>query len=299
MNGPRNLTLRLPVAADLFVSSDDRAVLFTRGFAQLYSVDKGRSFRQVHTLSYGGTPSADHTCFEDAHDRCRKHDVWRVGDSLSAACSDVLVLLDGEKIGERLYEGFTRRPVGFPPEMLGRLRHPIVTMNGRDYALDAAAIARHGLTPADVVGDKTGRIRCLCEHLVLGGTLMRRAACPSEVSYVPLPDIRVPAYLFRFHDGQREFVYVSAAKYNSSQESFRLYIGTGNSMRRVPVSSVQRFRDGGTTYVRTTEGTLFCPSPFKRTLSATWHKQPLEKLDPACYEISESNSGVEICCKGR
>ncbi|MDE0724293.1 MAG: hypothetical protein OSB62_06290 [Alphaproteobacteria bacterium] len=43
-----------------------------------------------------------------------------------------------------------------------------------------------------------------------------------------------------------------------------IYIGKLNeTLKALPVTNVRRFRDGGTTYVETAEGTLFIPSPYK------------------------------------
>jgi hypothetical protein len=107
---------------------------------------------------------------------------------------------------------------------------------------------------------------------------------------------RTPEYLFALPDGR--FIYVSVETDASDYyESFRLFIGDGKVMRDVPVTSVERFRDGGTTYVETAEGVLFSPSRHKGGKPA-WGddecEQELIELDPRHFVIVETAAGVTI-----
>jgi hypothetical protein len=111
---------------------------------------------------------------------------------------------------------------------------------------------------------------------------------------VPLPDVRVPEYLFDLGEGK--LLYVSRAKYKSDYNDFKLFVGAGGVLREVPVTRVERYRDGGTTIVRTPEGVLF--SPVRRDRSATWIDRPITELDPARFEIREQGGMVHIRLMG-
>jgi hypothetical protein len=112
-----------------------------------------------------------------------------------------------------------------------------------------------------------------------------------HIDVVPLPNVRQPEYLFQMPDGQ--YIYVSADKYRYSYESFRLFIGKMREMKPIPITDVQRMRDGGTTYVETNLGILYSPTPFRVNEPATWEllatKQKIEltKLDPKKFTITE------------
>lgn len=51
---------------------------------------------------------------------------------------------------------------------------------------------------------------------------------------------------------------------NSEDRTYRMYVGSsGDAVREVTVFDLQRLRDGGTTYIFTSEGTFFAPSPLR------------------------------------
>jgi hypothetical protein len=106
-------------------------------------------------------------------------------------------------------------------------------------------------------------------------------------------------YFCQAEDGT--LFYVDADKYNYSYESFTLHIGNGATMREVPIQDVRRYRDGGTTYLRTSEGTFFSPSPFDAQhdpeLVPKWDSQKLTKLNSEDYLITTSNGGITITKK--
>lgn len=114
-----------------------------------------------------------------------------------------------------------------------------------------------------------------------------------QSSVVPLPATRRTEYLCQSEDGT--FFYVSADKYNYSYESFRLFVGNGTTMREVPVQYVERYRDGGTTYIRTSEETFFSPSPFNAQRDADlvpqWGSQKLTNLNKDDFDIVETPEG--------
>lgn len=88
--------------------------------------------------------------------------------------------------------------------------------------------------------------------------------------------LRHPEYLMNTEDG-RTLVYVDSLetrdasgrydyeKVEDYYKSFRMFIGDGKNMREIPVTGVERFRDGGTTNVFTTypELNFHSPSPLK------------------------------------
>lgn len=109
---------------------------------------------------------------------------------------------------------------------------------------------------------------------------------------VPLPTVRKCEYLFQ-NTADNSLVYVSADKYKYSYESFKLFVGrTGDPMNQIPVQDVERYRDGGTTYVRTALGTLFSPAGHRHDKSATWNGAKVVQLDPKAYTITETIEGV-------
>jgi len=121
--------------------------------------------------------------------------------------------------------------------------------------------------------------------------LFKKVSPPAEVIFVALPEIRIPEYLFRLPN--ERFIYVSANKYHYSYESFRLFTGKGDNMREIEIKSVRRFRDGGTTEIRTEEGLLYFPSPFKKG-NATWDNEKIKRLDPSEYGINDVGDRVQI-----
>jgi hypothetical protein len=112
-----------------------------------------------------------------------------------------------------------------------------------------------------------------------------------------LPTVRVCEYLFQNSTG-KSLVYVSADKYKYSYESFKLFVGSaGVTMNQIHVKNVERYRDGGTTYVYTEKGVLFSPTPYHSGKDATWNGEKVVLLDPKDYDIAETNEGVVMITK--
>jgi|GEM_PF-2845481 len=108
---------------------------------------------------------------------------------------------------------------------------------------------------------------------------------------VPLPLTRRTEYLCQAEDDST-FVYISANKYNDFYDTWKLFVGDGKTMRLITVSNVERYRDGGTTYVETAEQAFFSPSPFNAendpTLVPRWGDRKLVSLDPKDYDVVET-----------
>ncbi len=81
-----------------------------------------------------------------------------------------------------------------------------------------------------------------------------------EAVFVPLPEVRVPEYLFLHPDGR--VFYVDATKYGYAYDRFRCFVGPRGALARVAITDVWRFKDGGSTFVFTDAGILFNPSTF-------------------------------------
>lgn len=73
-------------------------------------------------------------------------------------------------------------------------------------------------------------------------------------------------------------IYVDDYKYSSSYDTFELCVKDKEGWVKVEITNVARYRDGGTTIIKTTDGELYVPTPFKPNLKATWNRLPLEKF---------------------
>ena len=139
--------------------------------------------------------------------------------------------------------------------------------------------------PVDGAEYEAGRVG---DVLTVHGETFDLAPGAAVSRVVPLPDVRVPEYLFDL--GAEKFLYVSRAKYKSDYNDFKLFVGVDGVLAR------GTGRDGGTTIVRTSEGILF--SPVRRDRSATWIDRPITELDPARFEIREQGDTVYVRSRG-
>jgi hypothetical protein len=119
---------------------------------------------------------------------------------------------------------------------------------------------------------------------------------PPGAVFVPLPEKRELAYLFIRPDGGLLAV---TEDVHRSYETFHLFVGqwTGADpvLTQVPVRDVTRYRDGGTTVVKTDLGTLYVPTPWKPKATPTWTRASgevvdLEQADPVPF----SESGLSL-----
>ncbi|MFI5240687.1 MAG: hypothetical protein ACHQUB_03185 [Candidatus Saccharimonadia bacterium] len=135
----------------------------------------------------------------------------------------------------------------------------------------------------------------------VNGKWYNQMPTPEGIDFIPLfSTIRVPEYLFALPDG--EIIYVSADMHHYTYKTFRFFIGPPASLREVPVLRVDRYRDGGTTYVRTEEGTLFSPTRYAReghAAKAAWTPTDgdaivLRQLDHSQVNAVETDLGVTM-----
>lgn len=131
--------------------------------------------------------------------------------------------------------------------------------------------------------------------LYWGRKIFKLVETPAEVDYVPLPHIRIPEYLFKLADGS--FIYVSCDKYHYAYELFKLFMGKPDGLTEIHVNGVDRYRDGGTTYVKTDKGVLYSPTTADPKAKPTWDGEKIKELDPKDFLIEENGSNVKITKK--
>lgn len=78
---------------------------------------------------------------------------------------------------------------------------------------------------------------------------------------VPLPEIRVKDYLF---SKDNEYIYVSYDKYMVDYSDYKFFLGPPEEMRELKILDLVRYRDGGTTIIKTERGELYVPTSFKK-----------------------------------
>ncbi len=78
---------------------------------------------------------------------------------------------------------------------------------------------------------------------------------------VPLPKVRVREYLF---SKDNEYIYVSYDKYMVDYSDCKFFIGPPEEMKELKNLDIVRYRDGGTTIIKTERGELYVPTSFKK-----------------------------------
>lgn len=85
----------------------------------------------------------------------------------------------------------------------------------------------------------------------------------SQIVFHPLPKIRRTEYLLS--DSANTLFFVDCLQYDWDYSDFRVFHGPIENMQEVPIllneeNAVVRYRDGGTTFIKTEMGTLFIPT---------------------------------------
>lgn len=91
---------------------------------------------------------------------------------------------------------------------------------------------------------------------------------------IPLPKVMQTVYSFKVCD-EDFYVYVDTAKYADDYSMYRVFVGTMCKRTEVEITSFDRYKDGGTTIIKTTAGVLYVPSPFRPDLVAIWNDKKL------------------------
>jgi len=112
----------------------------------------------------------------------------------------------------------------------------------------------------------------------------------------PSPDSRKTEYLCVSDDG-RLVIYVTASAYDYTLESFRFFIGDGNTMRELKITNVNRLNDGGTTYIQTEDLEFYSPAPRYMDDQPDWGRTTkLNFINPAkveaLYDVVADASGL-------
>lgn len=140
----------------------------------------------------------------------------------------------------------------------------------------------------------TGTLKWSTDNIDWNGKIFLAEDAPSEIEVQPLPSVRKAEYLFRMG---KVIFYVSADTFHYSYESFKLYTGTAPNLHEIPITRVERYRDGGTTEIYTAQGILCSPTPSKKEAKPTWNGAELEKLNPEDFNIVETEGKVSITRK--
>ena len=125
---------------------------------------------------------------------------------------------------------------------------------------------------------------------------------------LPLSETKT-MYLFQFVNDPNQFIYVNdkvhdamEGRYENDLPDTRLWIGSLGNMKEEDITGMQRYRDGGTTYIFTKNNQLFSPSPFNKVDKPLWKGSnpkldlKLERVDLTTFD--ESTLGIpNVPCK--
>lgn len=90
---------------------------------------------------------------------------------------------------------------------------------------------------------------------------------------VGLPDGMYVEYCGKLFDGRSFCIYRPEGDW--SYEDFRLLLGSETRMTPVAIQNVTRYRDGGTTEIKTEIGEFHFPTPFKPEEKPTFCGDPV------------------------
>jgi hypothetical protein len=111
---------------------------------------------------------------------------------------------------------------------------------------------------------------------------------------VPIPAIRIGAYLFEKED--KSLIYVSRDKYKYEYSTVKFFAGSvGERMLEQKIINYESLRDGGTTNILIEDGSkLYTPTPWAKK-QPTFNNSVIKQLKLADFTITELESGVIIC----
>lgn len=101
-----------------------------------------------------------------------------------------------------------------------------------------------------------------------------------------IPKGRGVGHLFRLKTGDFIYVDYSKARFTSYEAYFRVFIGKPGNMVKAKITGAHVLRDGGTTTIMTSEGTLYVPSALKTGEQPTWRGVAIEGISPDAVMIS-------------
>jgi hypothetical protein len=92
-----------------------------------------------------------------------------------------------------------------------------------------------------------------------------------DIEYLPIPDSNIIESIM---SNEREgiFLVISRPEIRWDYENFKVHMFTANKkiVNELKVLSVERYRDGGTTYYKTDKGIAYSPTGFNKTLKPYW-----------------------------
>lgn len=263
--------------AALFVGSGGLpAIVYLSSFKDNLVADGDGVLRLVRQLGSGGQSLTHHISFEDGRDQ-RRRDLWRDHN---------LLVLDAQQIARKKY---TYK--GNPDE-----GEPTFVFGGSEFVWYPFTEAwnANGLSINEVIANRNGDIRCIGDDLICGGQELHSVSRPKTVTYLPLPTVRQAEYLFSLGDGQ--LLYVSSDRYNYAYESFRLFIGSGESFTEFDVKSVYRGRYG-TTSIVTEIGELWTQPKEAGPAISKWLGQVVKQCLTRDFDIQDDGNKVIITPK--
>ncbi len=269
-------TTDLGTSALQFVSGNSKFIYGTTNGEIFYQPPSGEGFYEVYQAKFWGDTRCHHLIFEYFKDgKLVRHQLWR---------NNSLVVIDGVKLGRKKDYSIGSGDAGIN----------FVYAYGDDFIFDSAAIASSGLTQEDVIANAPGNIRRLDRELVYGGVEYTSLKAPSSVTYKPLPEARVPVYLFRLAGGQ--LVYLSADCHHYNWHTCKLFYGKG-SLSELSELAIQSFESASG---KTSYAFYLCKESELSTLliddnlaTYSFRGEPLELLDIRNFDFVES-SGVAL-----
>lgn len=286
-----------PLAPDsiIFRATNGACVLYPHSWntaEALYSPD-GKRFYQLVIDHYGGSNDEHGFRFEEVNTGLngtihRQHnEVW----------------LNAANIGKVYFPELDRNPDWIKlrqdhPELFTQETGTPVQALGSHFRLDdqkVKSLKLEWLFDQEHRTSSPPSLRKIGLELLYGGQVFRKLPYfPPHVTMVRTPDVEEPEYLFRRDNGQ--YVFVTASKYRFSYDSFRLFFGDGEGMEEIMVDDVTRYRDGGTTYIRTPAGMLYSP-PRKEARTAKWFSPAdvieLDRIIHRIWQLNEGDTGYE------
>lgn len=136
-------------------------------------------------------------------------------------------------------------------------------------------------TPAQPAGgDSPDTASALGKALKAGATGLEifDKGAPAKEAAGPAADEHAPAYLFAQSNGDLIYVDYSKGEFISYEKYFRVFVGKPGQMTGATVLEAARYRDGGTTLIVTSAGTLYVPSLFREDERPTWNGAVLAPL---------------------
>lgn len=95
---------------------------------------------------------------------------------------------------------------------------------------------------------------------------------------IKLPDTRESVYHYIEPESGMQ-IYVDDYVYYSGHDTIELCLKEkGRAWEKVEITGFTRYRDGGTTIIKTTAGELYLPTPLKPHLKALWNRLTLEEF---------------------